>query len=279
MEKDFYCESEPYFDCVEQGVRGFIYRDYEIAPHAHSFYEINIVQAGKGTHIIEERRFPVREGNVFVIPPETVHAYENEGGLEVYHLVLHAHFLDEYIPERQKVSGMSLLTEIEPFLRKNGAPYFLRLTKSQLLALQNDLLVITDGSEYDYEGSYELKRYTVLKILYYWAHLLQEQTYKRSVPIEQETVVMRALDYIHNNYAEKITVKTLCAYTYTSRSTFLRQFESVCGCTPIAYVRAYRIKRARELLSEGKIGKTEIAHACGFYDLSHMNRELRTAQA
>lgn len=278
MEKTFYSKSESYFACVERGVRGFSYRDYEIAPHSHAFYEINIVQAGKGTHIIEDHHFPVRAGAVFVIPPETVHAYENDGGLEVYHLLLHPRFFAEYIPNYNEIAGMAMLMEIEPFFRKNGASYFLRLTGAQLLTLQNDLEVLTDGGEYDFEGSDLLKRYTALKILYHWAHLLQEQRYLQGFPQEQENAVFKALEYIHNNYAEKITVKTLCEYTFLSRSTFLRYFSAVCGCSPLEYLRAYRIKRARELFSLGKMGKTEVAHACGFYDLSHMNRELKRAK-
>ena len=275
MEKTFYSTSEWYFDCVERGVRGFSYRDYEIAPHSHAFYEVNIVQTGKGTHIIEDRRFPVRAGAVFVIPPETVHAYENDGGLEVYHLLLHPRFFAEYIPNRDEVDGMAMLTEIEPLFRKNGANCFLRLTGAQLLSLQSDLEVLTDGGEYDFKGSDLLKRHTALKILYHWAHLLQEQRQSHGVSKEQENAVVQALEYIRNNYAEKITVETLCARTFLSRSTFLRYFSAVCGCSPAEYLRAYRVKRAREMLLDGQTGKTEIAHACGFYDLSHMNRELK----
>ena len=276
MERDFYCGKEDFFEEVENGVRGFTYHNYQISPHSHAFYEINIIQSGKGTHIIEGHRFSARTGNVFIIPPETVHAYENEGALEVYHLLLHPHFFDKYMPDKSQVAGMMLLTEIEPFLRKNGSVYFLKLTRSQLLALQNDLEILTDNSEYDFEGSNALKRYTVLKILCYWAHLLQKQTYKQDVSTEQDNAVMRALEYIHKNYGQKITLETLFSLSFVSRSTFLRQFNAVCGCSPMRYLQAYRIERVKELLAEGKMYNTEIAHECGFYDLSHMNRVLRS---
>ncbi len=279
MEMEFFCLNDPYFEAVESGVRGFTYKNYEIEPHAHAFYEINIVQAGKGTHIIEDNRFDARVGNVFVIPPGTVHAYENEGGLEVYHIVLHPRFFETYLPERRKNKGLLLLTEIEPFLRKNGAVCFLRLTGAQLLALQSDLEVLTDGGAYDYPGADALKRHTALKVFYYWAHLLEMQTNEQEALGEYDATVMQALEYIHKNYAEKITIETLCEVTFSTRSTLLRHFVAVCGCSPMQYLRRCRLQRAREELALKRKNKTEIAQECGYYDLSHMEREIRNGKA
>ena len=82
---------------------------------------------------------------------------------------------------------------------------------------------------------------------------------------------------MHKNYSEKITLDKLCKKTYLSRSTLLRNFYDICGCMPIEYLNNYRCKCAVEMLeNHPELSKTQIAHNCGFYDLSHMNRMLKT---
>lgn len=277
MESTFYCSNEPFFQSVDEGVRGFVYNDYSISPHEHEFFEINVILSGSGTHVIEDRAFTARKGNVFLIPPGTVHAYESEGGLDVFHLLLHPRFFEEYT-DRNQAEGLLLLTEIEPFLRKNGSLHFLKLSAGELLALQSDLEVLTDGSRYDYEGSNHLKRYTALKVLYYWSHLLSGQTYEKAVSAESERAVIRVLEHIHKRYGEKISVQELCEVAYMTRSTLFRHFKAICGCTPSQYLQSYRVKCAREGLQLKKRSKTEIAQECGFYDLSHMERELKKSR-
>ena len=65
---------------------------------------------------------------------------------------------------------------------------------------------------------------------------------------------------------------------FLSRSTFLRSFQAVCGCTPHEYLRNFRIRHALELLEEGALSRTEIAHRCGFYDLAHFERAFQRYQ-
>ena len=85
---------------------------------------------------------------------------------------------------------------------------------------------------------------------------------------------MQALEYIHQNFGEKITVEDLAEKSFLSRSTFLRCFYNICGTTPIKYLNEYRCKKAMEMMTNTEFSKTEIAQNCGFYDLSHMDRFL-----
>ena len=67
----------------------------------------------------------------------------------------------------------------------------------------------------------------------------------------------------------------VCGAPCSGKTTFLRSFGAICGCTPMQYITRYRCRRARELLASGEYSKTEIAVMCGFYDLSHMERVMR----
>jgi transcriptional regulator GlxA family with amidase domain len=87
--------------------------------------------------------------------------------------------------------------------------------------------------------------------------------------------ILNTLEYIHAHFSEKITVDSLAARVYLSRSTFLRSFYEICGVSPISYLRKYRAQKAEELLASSALSKTEIAHLCGFYDLSHMEKSIK----
>ena len=277
MDIKFHCSAERAFKNKYHQVRAFLYTDYYIEPHSHDFYEMNIILRGNGTHQIENAGFSVKTGDVFVIPPMTVHAYYNTHDLDVYHVLLHKNFILENKNESSAMPGFLQFIEIEPFLRQHSLnAMFLHLSPGQLLQLKNDLNFIDDKS-FPGEEFLPLKQHTTWKMLYWLSDLLfrQMQAAKKSSSNKYETPIIHSLEYIHQNYADKITIDLLCKQTFLSRSTFLRSFCSICGCTPAQYLNNYRCEKALEMMAGKGSTKTEIANLCGFYDLSHMERMLK----
>ena len=263
-------------------VRAFAYCDYSVEMHSHDFYEVNIVLAGKGTHNIEDYSVEVRAGDVFVIPPWIIHGYSNTEKLDVFHILLRPQFINNNKNETRIVEGFAMLTEIEPFVRGKAAnPTFLHLSPDELMNLvRGDIKLIDDGNTHQPAHLLPIKYHTVWKILYTFSHLLIKQmsSGKRKIYGEYETAIMRALEYIHTHYSEKITIKMLCDEVFLSRSTFLRNFGDVCRCTPNEYIANYRKKIALAMLDEGKYSKKEVANRCGFYDHTHMDKMLKKSK-
>ena len=109
MDIKFHCGIEGNFPHSWQRVRSFLYRSYQIEPHTHDFYEINIVMKGSGIHHIENARFDVKAGDVFVIPPLTVHAYSDTRELDVHHILLHRRFVEQNKKEAEnKLAELAL---------------------------------------------------------------------------------------------------------------------------------------------------------------------------
>lgn len=278
MDISFHCYEIDQFGDGKNKVRSFVYTDYSIKPHNHDFYEINIILRGRGVHCIENASIDVHPGDVFVIPPQTVHAYFDTEGLDVHHILIHRDFVAENRAEADAVPGFIQLMEIEPYLRAHFSDaMFLHLSASELMALRADLDKIADKGEFNREELQPMKRHAVWAILYRLSYLLHLQQADTDKPAKRknESLILRALEYIHAHYDEKITVDTLCREIYMSRSTFLRSFGVMCGCSPTEYLSAYRRKKAAEMLESGELSKTEVAHMCGYYDLSHMERSLK----
>lgn len=277
MDIKFHCNSENTFKNKQQ-VRAFLYTDYSIEPHNHDFYEINIVTKGYGTHQIEDAFFSAKTGDVFVIPPMTVHAYYETKNLDIYHVLLHKTFISGNRKEAVRMPGFLQLVEIEPFLRQHfSSAVFLHLSPGQLMQLKHDLIFIEDNSIFADDKYKPLANHTMWKILYWLSYLLSKQinTANNDLLTDYENAIIQALEYIHTHFTDKITIELLCKKTFLSRSTFLRSFYSICDCTPIQYLNKYRCEKALEMMAISDSSKTEIAHQCGFYDLSHMERMLK----
>lgn len=206
------------------------------------------------------------------------HSYIDTDKLEVYHILLKKSFIESNKNETKNVNGFLQLTEIEPFLRSNiSNAFFLHLNQIQLIKLKNELEYIDDNGIFSWEECAPLKYHSIWKILYWFSKLLDEQLRsKGKLPKNKYKIyIIDALKYIHTHYSEKITIDTLCKEVFLSRSTFLRAFKEACNVSPIEYLNNYRCEKAKELLAKGNYSKTTIAHACGFYDLSHMERILK----
>lgn len=278
MKSTFDCSIETNFGYREQMVRAFVYKNYSIEPHQHAFYEINIIQTGSGVHLIEENQFEVRVGDVFVIPPGIVHAYVDCRDMDVYHILVKPQFLQDYTREKETVEGFHLLMEIEPYLRqKCEKNFFLNLSPGELSRLQKDIEIMEEKGAYDFRGCDPLKNAVMVKVLYWLAHLIYVKTYQEEQvghSLREQTIVA-VMEHIHKNYSERITIEELCRIVNVSRPTLMRQFKAFCGCSPIQYLLKYRREMAFTMLENSPLTKTEIAHACGFYDLSHMERVLK----
>ena len=278
MDIEFHCEGKSNFIRANQVVTSFSYKEYSIPLHSHDFYEINIVLKGKGSHQIgaNSKAFQVKQGDVFVIPPMVAHSYFNTERLEVYHILLKSEFIRTIKPESSNTPGFLQLMEIEPFLRQSSNSCFLHLSQPQLDELQGDFKFIEKNSIFNADQFSQLEKYTALKIIHYLSYLLYEQNNKTTTKKEKYSEqILNTLEYISKNYSKKITINLLANRLYLSKSTFLRHFQSICGCSPMEYLREYRLKEALGLLENSTLSKSEIASFCGFYDLSHLEKAVR----
>lgn len=278
MDIKFHCSSKENFKNKKQQLRAFLYKDYSIEPHNHDFYEMNIIMHGSGTHQIENACFRVETGDVFMIPPMVIHSYYDTKELDVYHILIHKNFIINNREENSSVPGFFQFVEIEPFLRRNfSKKTFLNLSIEQILQLKSDLSIIEDSNICTTEEILPLKKHTTWKIIYWLSSLLFNQIYEKNKKAlnKYDIEIIKTLEYIHRNFDSKITIDLLCQKSFLSRSTFLRSFRNVCECTPMEYINSYRCKKALEMIDNTGFSKTEIAHRCGFYDLSHMERTMK----
>ena len=83
------------------------------------------------------------------------------------------------------------------------------------------------------------------------------------------------MSYIHDHYAEPISVKMLAQAAICSERECYRAFSSCLHMTPAAYLQSYRLQIARRMLAENRESMTTIAHSCGFGSSSYLGKVFR----
>jgi len=85
----------------------------------------------------------------------------------------------------------------------------------------------------------------------------------------------RALEYIETHLGAKMAIEEMAEVVALSKSHFSRAFKCSLGSSPMAYVGARRVERAKVMMTSSRERLTDIALACGFADQSHLNRYFR----
>lgn len=269
--------ADGFYNEKDKHIRSFVHRDYDIGFHSHSFHELNIVLRGEGYHYIEDMSCPARAGCVFLIPPHVNHGYINKKNLDVYHMLIHRDFFEQELKDLQQTEGFALLFETEPYIRMHyDENVFLVLTQEELSQLHRDLELIDSCSWLSHRDVYvdaiAKKIICQLCILIAMRHGIAQVSLKTGKELRS---IADCLNYIHQNFDEKLTVEHLASISNMSRSTFIRQFTKICGCSPYQYIQQYRLKRAKEYLRGGEYSLTQVALLCGFYDASHLRKYLQ----
>lgn len=90
-----------------------------------------------------------------------------------------------------------------------------------------------------------------------------------------DNLLLPALDFIHNNFAEEINLNQLASLCSISPSHFIRSFKRYIDCTPHEYLLSYRLRQAKQMLLASADTIEIIAEKCGFNSASHFARAFR----
>jgi len=86
--------------------------------------------------------------------------------------------------------------------------------------------------------------------------------------------LLRARDFLYEQYAHAITLDEIAAMAGLSRFHFLKAFTAQFGLTPHAYQIHLRIERSLPLLRQGML-LSQVAETMGFNDQSHFIRHFK----
>lgn len=250
------------------------------AEHTHDYMQIWYVMNGRAQHCIHSSTYNLVRGNIFVIPPFINHKVMTmqDEEVEIIGCEFLPSFINSNIFEGKQNNALFDFAYLEPFLVENEQvlPRFQLLGKSQMSVekLLKEMLL-----EYKNEDSYyEIHiKADLLKLL---AIIARE--YDKNKDSTQNEVfdkyrhsIELAIQYINDNYTNKLYIEEVCKIATMSNTYFSYLFKQITGKTFTEYVNNLRIRKATEMLIETQLSVSDICFNIGFNDTTYFNRVFK----
>ena len=100
----------------------------------------------------------------------------------------------------------------------------------------------------------------------------------RPIPYMTERIVSDTLSFIRENCDRPLRVSDMAARLGFEENYFIRRFRTLTGTTPYAYLKLFRLNRARTLIASGKT-LAESAPLVGYENASSLSRALSGSRA
>lgn len=238
--------------------------------HDHGYSEIAVVMGGGARHLVDDDEVRLVPGDVLVLHPPTVHAYDDTGDFELINLVytrksLSLPLLDGYalplfrilFPEKRETRQ-----PIEPVLRL--PPEALKDMVARILALREELTNFFPGNLF---ASLACFMDIALRLARLGSDDSSEQRIRFSLG--------EAIRHIQTHFNRPVPVDEIASIAHMSRRNLFRRFQQAVGCSPIEYQMKIRLQHAMELLRHSDLSIAVIALDCGFYDSNFFCRKFR----
>lgn len=235
--------------------------------HDHSFSEIVVVlRAGSARHHCSGQACQLHDGDVMIIHPGTVHAYENTGKMELFNLMYEPALLPLPLLDGAALAIFHLITDAG---YKNFSPHLpvLNLPPDELHRCADMIRQIEEEIKSDLPGNR-------LAAFGLFLHLIVRiaRCGDRLEACSMDASTVPALHFLNLHYREKISIEQLAKLCNMSRASFFTRFRKMTGYSPLAYQQEKRLEAAEKLLRTTKRDLGEIADHCGFSDSNYFSK-------
>ena len=96
-------------------------------------------------------------------------------------------------------------------------------------------------------------------------------------PKKNQDRILTMLSYMHENFAEKLTLEQIAESAAVSVRECLRCFRESIHQSPMDYLIEYRIQRAKKMLEHTDLSITDVALHCGFSNNSYFTKRFHSS--
>ncbi|MBQ8194368.1 MAG: helix-turn-helix domain-containing protein [Oscillospiraceae bacterium] len=240
--------------------------------HGHAdFSELVIVMDGTAEHIVENERFVVKKGDVFVMGRDIRHGYNNAEDFRICNIMFRPEALLNGDHDIKQYAGFHALFLLEAQINDaQGFSSRLKLSHSDFTELER----LTNMAMEEYGADLPGKK-TRLMSLFMQIVVMLSRLYDAPAKLREIGGMAEAAAFMENHYMEDITIEQVLEISHYSQRHFIRLFSAAYNTTPQKYLMNIRIRRACALLRETALPITEIALRCGFSDSNYFSRAFR----
>lgn len=215
-------------------------KDAHILFHQHEYYELVYYCRGTGKGCVGGREYAFSGGTFVLIPPYAEHEEYSFADAEILCV---GFCMDEALDFRQLMDTQGVVGRIAKDIIREAAeqpPYY----KEMILIKAEEMLLAMKRLE-NVRAQYSIRNFEYV------------------------------INYIAQNYHEKIMMKSMAEQMHISYDYFQHRFKEIQGESPRQFLVRKRVEAAERMLSDEELSCTEIAYRCGFSNSAQFSAMFR----
>lgn len=211
-------------------------------------------------------------GLAFHLGGEKIYRFSDGKSLTVYENdVIFLPQGSSYVVEEKKI-GDCYAVNFELSERENFPPFTLRIKNAQpLLSSFKCAEQAFTRKKVDWSATAKSALYAIIA-------QIQSEKHLRYVTSNAKKILSPAIEYIHNFYVDgEIKIQTLASLCSISQAYFRKLFYRCYARTPVQYINALKLDRAKELLAQTEFSIERVAEESGFRNVYYFYRFFKKA--
>ena len=245
---------------------------YYESPHVHDYTEVIYIQKGCGVNSIGRFDYPIISGDIYVIPPKTLHSFCIGQETVIYNLLIDFRAFTKL--EIDSLNEYSSFSEI--FTKTKNSGRCLHLSTPLGMEIANMLTAIHQALRAHSPGyAAELHARTLLILSDICKKAESQHDFYRA-GAGTAGKLSRLMAYLTENFRSPVHLEAISDFLKMTPNSISRFFMRNTGLSLVAYTNQLRIREAcRLLVSDSDRNVTEIAGKCGFHDTSYFIRVFK----
>lgn len=251
-----------------------VYRGRGLDPcrlfHDHDYTELVVILHGPARHILDSREVSISEGDILLVHPGAVHAYDRTDEMELVNLLFDASRLPLPLLDGHSLPLFRQCFPDHAVTGQTPEPVA-RLESGDLKEAFRMIRKLEDELRAPWPGSRLNSLLQFFQILIF----LARASGLKSPARRADFMIGDAIKYMNHHYAERVEPERLAKIVNMSPRSFFRHFYTTAGCSPIQYLLRLRLRHACDLLINSECTVTEVALQCGFCDSNYFCKQFR----
>lgn len=251
------------------------YREPFVPWHWHNAIELFYMESGKLKYYTPHQNLVFPAGTAGMVNANVLHKTQiqthTEDNIQLLHIFDPQLLAGTHgsLIERKYISPVITASQIELIALSPDDP-----AQAAVIELIRDAFSLSEKElGYEFKIREALSRIW-LGLFQMCAPLLKEKSQAKNISADK---VKGMMVYIHEHYAEKISIRELASAVFLSERECYRVFQNHLRMTPADYIRSYRIQIACQMLAESQVPVTEVGIACGMENSSYFGKVFREA--
>ena len=239
--------------------------------HFHNFIEIAYVASGKGLHQINNNKFKVNKGDLFIIDYKKPHVFlptSDSNNFVVYNCIFQPEFIDNSLINSRELSEVMhhfLFQSLFPEEKERCAN--IKLIDKKYTTIENIYEKMYREYKVKEIGYTNLIRAYIIELLILIFRLYQkENNYNNQLELKRKEIIEKTISFMKDNFSREIKLDDLATIAMISPNYFSSLFKKYTGMNVTEYIQNLRIKKACRLLKETDKNVINIAQEVGYND-------------